>query len=111
MGWTNFVGQFSYRCESMSLLTQGNARSLYTWVLYLLFFLSGATGLIYEIMWNRKLTLIFGSTVYSVTTILTVFFAGLALGAYLIGRRVDHVRSPLYLYIAVSYYTSDAADE
>ncbi len=87
----------------MSLLTQASARSLYTWVLYLLFFLSGATGLIYEIMWNRKLTLIFGSTVYSVTTILTVFFAGLALGAYLIGRRVDHVRSPLYLYIGLEF--------
>ena len=87
----------------MSLLAQGNARSLYTWVLYLLFFLSGATGLIYEIMWNRKLTLIFGSTVYSVTTILTVFFAGLALGAYLIGRRVDYIKSPLYLYIGLEF--------
>lgn len=73
----------------------------YVPMLYLLFFLSGATGLVYEIMWNRKLTLIFGTTVYAVTTILTVFFTGLALGAYLIGRYVDRSRNPLYLYIAL----------
>ena len=82
---------------------QGIIRNQTTRILYLLFFLSGATGLIYEIMWNRKLTLIFGATVYSVTTILTVFFAGLALGAYLIGRRVDRSRNPLYLYVALEF--------
>jgi spermidine synthase len=73
----------------------------YVTILYVLFFMSGATGLIYEIMWNRKLTLIFGATVYAVTTILTVFFTGLALGAYLIGRHVDRSRNPLRLYVAL----------
>ena len=74
---------------------------LYVKTLYVLFFLSGATGLIYEIMWNRKLTLIFGATVYSVTTILTVFFTGLALGAYLIGRRVDRSTNVIGLYVGL----------
>ena len=68
-------------------------------LLYLLFFLSGSTGLGYEIIWNRKLTLIFGGTVYAVSTVLTVFFTGLALGALLIGREMDKGRSPIKAYI------------
>jgi spermidine synthase len=68
-------------------------------VVYLLFFLSGSSGLIYEIIWSRKLTLIFGSTVYAVSTVLTVFFTGLALGAFLIGRAMDRGRDPVRSYV------------
>jgi predicted membrane-bound spermidine synthase len=57
------------------------------------FFGSGLTALIYELLWTRRLQLTFGSTTYSVTTVLAAFMAGLGLGSYLIGRRVD--RSPL----------------
>lgn len=56
------------------------------------FFVSGALGLIYQILWLRKLLLVFGSTVHAVSTVLTVFFGGLALGSWLFGRRID--RSP-----------------
>lgn len=70
-------------------------------LLYLLFFLSGSTGLAYEILWSRKLTLIFGGTVYAVSTILTVYFAGLALGAILIGRQMDKGRNPVRAYVVL----------
>jgi len=70
-------------------------------IVYLLFFLSGSSGLIYEIIWSRKLTLIFGSTVYAVSTVLTVFFTGLALGAVLIGRAMDRGRDPVRTYIVL----------
>jgi len=70
-------------------------------LVYLLFFLSGATGLIYEIIWSRKLGLVFGSTVYAVSTVLTVFFTGLALGAWLIGREMDRGRSPFKTYVVL----------
>ncbi len=53
------------------------------------YFLSGGLGLIYQILWLRKLLLIFGSTVHAVSTILTVFFGGLALGSWLFGRLID----------------------
>lgn len=53
------------------------------------YFFSGALGLIYEILWLRKLLLVFGSTVHAVSTILTVFFGGLALGSWLLGRLID----------------------
>lgn len=65
----------------------------------LLFFVSGGTGLVYEIIWSRKLGLVFGSTVYAVSTVLTVFFTGLALGAWLIGREMDRGRNPLKTYV------------
>ncbi|MBI3997103.1 MAG: fused MFS/spermidine synthase [Candidatus Omnitrophica bacterium] len=53
------------------------------------YFLSGALGLIYQILWLRKLLLVFGSTVHAVSTVLTVFFGGLALGSWLFGRWID----------------------
>jgi spermidine synthase len=57
-----------------------------------LFFLSGASSLIYEVAWVRLLSLAFGVSVYAVSTVLSVFMGGLALGSWLYGRRAT--RSP-----------------
>jgi spermidine synthase len=57
--------------------------------LFLLFFLSGAAGLVYQVVWTRMLTLVFGATVYAVSAVLTVFMAGLAAGSLVLGRRAD----------------------
>jgi spermidine synthase len=67
-------------------------------VIYLMFFLSGAAALMYEVVWVRSLSLIFGGTHLAVTTVLAVFMGGLALGSAVIGRFVDRVRKPLKLY-------------
>ncbi len=66
--------------------------------LYLLFFLSGAAALAYQVVWVRSLQLIFGGSHFAVTAVLSVFMAGLALGSYLLGKRVDTLRRPLLLY-------------
>jgi spermidine synthase len=58
-------------------------------VLLVLFLVSGGSGLIYEIVWTRLFTVVIGNTVFSVSAILTVFMAGLALGARVAGRRLD----------------------
>ncbi|UCC25259.1 MAG: fused MFS/spermidine synthase, partial [Gemmatimonadales bacterium] len=63
-----------------------------------LFFLSGACGLVYEVVWMRMLTLVFGATAFAASTILTSFFAGLAVGAAFFGRLVDRGRPPLLVY-------------
>jgi len=64
-----------------------------------LFFLSGLTGLVYEVVWLRQLVLIFGSTLYATSTILCSFMGGLALGAYVGGRFMDRSPThPLRLY-------------
>lgn len=65
---------------------------------FLLFFLSGALGLIYEVLWLRMLILVFGSTQFAVSTILTAFMGGLALGSYLFGRWIDRRGDPVRLY-------------
>src|SRR5947199_8650298 len=64
----------------------------------LLFFLSGATGLIYEFLWVRLLYQAFGSTIQSVTTVVAAYMGGLGLGAWLLGRRADRHSRPAALY-------------
>src|SRR6187200_107870 len=63
-----------------------------------IFVLSGAAGLVYEIVWSRQLVLVFGNTTQAVSTILTGFFGGMAIGAAVGGRVADRVSSPLRLY-------------
>ncbi|MBT5653604.1 MAG: fused MFS/spermidine synthase [Nitrospina sp.] len=60
-------------------------------IVYLLFFISGITALVYEIVWTRMLTLVFGHTVFSVSIVLAAFMAGLGLGSYLFGYAIDHL--------------------
>ncbi|HEY0442627.1 MAG TPA: fused MFS/spermidine synthase [Candidatus Limnocylindrales bacterium] len=66
--------------------------------IYLIFVLSGAAGLIYEVVWARQLVLVFGNTTQAVSAILTGFFGGMAIGSIVGGRLADRVRSPLRLY-------------
>ena len=63
-----------------------------------IFVLSGAAGLIDEIVWSRQLVLVFGNTTQAVSAILTGFFGGLAIGAAVGGRIADRVRVPLRMY-------------
>jgi len=63
-----------------------------------LFFVSGALGLIYEVVWLRMLILIFGSTHFAVSTVLTAFMGGLALGAFVLGRKIDTRWDPVTVY-------------
>jgi spermidine synthase len=64
----------------------------------LVFLLSGAAGLIYEVVWARQLVLVFGNTTQAVSAILTGYFGGLALGSLVGGRIADRVRRPLRMY-------------
>ena len=68
------------------------------WPVLAIFVLSGAAGLIYEIVWSRQLVLVFGNTTQAVSAILAGFFGGLAIGSAVGGRIADRVRSPLRLY-------------
>ena len=64
----------------------------------LLFFLSGATGLIYQLLWVRVLYQTFGSTIQSITTVVAAYMGGLGLGAWLLGRIGDRHPKPAALY-------------
>jgi spermidine synthase len=58
-------------------------------IFLVLFFVSGACGLIYEIVWTRLFTPVIGNTVFSLSAILTVFMTGLGVGSRLAGRKLD----------------------
>lgn len=62
------------------------------------FILSGATGLIYEVIWARMLGLVFGATTLAVSTVLAAFMGGLALGSALAGRLAGRIRRPVRTY-------------
>jgi spermidine synthase len=58
-------------------------------IILALFFGSGLTSLAYQVVWTKLLTFVFGVTLLAVSTVLTCFFGGLALGSYLGGRWID----------------------
>jgi len=70
-------------------------------LLYGLFFLSGGSALVYELVWQRLLNLVFGVSTLSVSTVLAAFMGGLALGGLAFGRWADRTRNPLRLYAGV----------
>jgi spermidine synthase len=77
--------------------------------IFLLFFVSGACGLIYQVVWTRMMTHVFGSTVLAVSTVLAAFMAGLALGSYYLGKRSHVAGSPLKRYAAYEFGIGGAA--
>ena len=62
------------------------------------FVLSGATGLIYEVLWARMLGLVFGATTIAISAVLAAFMGGLALGSEIAGRAGARLRRPLRAY-------------
>ena len=71
-------------------------------LLVLAFFgVSGACGLVYQVVWTRKLVLLFGCTSYAVSTVLSIFFLGLGAGAFYGGRLADRSADEAPLLYAV----------
>ena len=68
-------------------------------VILIAFLLSGLMGLVYETIWMRMLTLVFGSTTLAVSTALAAFMAGLALGSYALGKFADKAENHLKIYV------------
>jgi spermidine synthase len=68
------------------------------WVPALLLFISGAAALVYQVLWIKQLSLVVGVEVYAITTGISAFFAGLALGGLLFGRWADRLQRPVLLY-------------
>ena len=59
-----------------------------TTTLAVLFFLSGACALVYQVLWLRLLGLVFGVTILAATTVLASFMGGLAIGSLVAGRQM-----------------------
>lgn len=90
-------------------LTESNSASLRLHILvWILFVFSGACGLIYEVLWCRQLGLLFGNTAHSLSTVLTAFMGGLAIGSFVSGRLSHKIRRPFMVYgileVAIGVY-------
>ena len=69
--------------------------------LLVLFFFSGVSSLVYQVVWARMLTVVFGTTLLATSTVLSAFMAGLALGSYVLGRYIDRCKHPLRVFAAL----------
>jgi len=65
-------------------------------IIPIVFGLSGMAALIYEVVWSRLLQTIFGSTVYSTSTIFAAFLLGFSIGAFLFRKIADTTNRPLF---------------
>jgi spermidine synthase len=66
------------------------------WPILLLFFMSGISGLIYQVVWVREFGTVFGVSVYSAASVSAIFMFGLGVGSFAVGRWSDrlHARNP-----------------
>jgi len=63
--------------------------------LAVLFFGSGISALVYQVLWTRVLGWTFGVTIYAASAVWASFMAGLAIGSFAAGRVGDRVARPL----------------
>jgi spermidine synthase len=90
-------------------MDQGPARTRLHHAVYLAFFVSGAAGLVLQVVWVRLLKLVFGSTVLATSTVLSAFMAGLALGSFAFGRLADRHPNRIRLYALLELGTGASA--
>lgn len=72
-----------------------------TFLLTLIFVLSGAAGLMYESIWSRYLGLLVGHSAYAQVIVLVIFLGGMSIGATVAARRSERVQEPLLWYAGV----------
>ena len=81
-----------------------------TIVLLLTVFLANFLSLVFQVIWTRKLSVVFGSTAFSISAVLTVFLSGIALGGYLGGALMKGSSGKVRLFglalIALGVYSA-----
>ncbi len=67
----------------------------------LMFFASGAAALIYQVLFAKKLALVFGSTSTATLTVLATFLGGMAIGSLIGGKLAQRTKHPIRSYAIV----------
>jgi spermidine synthase len=73
-------------------------------VILLLFFASGASALMFETLWQRKMLLVFGASAPATSAVLMAFFIGSAIGSLLGSKLLKTIRNPLTCYALVELW-------
>ena len=64
-----------------------------------LFFISGYTALVFEVVWGKQACLIFGSSTMAFAAVIAAYMTGLAIGSYLFGKIADkNPNASFFLY-------------
>jgi spermidine synthase len=71
------------------------------WIYYLIFTISGFSGLIYESIWSHYLKLFLGHAAYAQSLVLVIFMGGMAVGAWVAGQYSTRWRAPILVYALV----------
>ncbi|NIM11767.1 MAG: spermidine synthase [Candidatus Aminicenantes bacterium] len=79
----------------------GTKRRPARYIYYILFTVSGFSGLIYESIWTHYLKLFLGHAAYAQSLVLVIFMGGMALGAWGISRYSLKIRNLLIGYALV----------
>jgi spermidine synthase len=82
----------------MELILKTEKFGYKNFIVLFLFFLSGLTALVYEVLWLKELGLLFGNTAYAAATTLVVFFLGISFGGYFWGKYASRLKNPLRWY-------------
>ncbi len=68
---------------------------------FLLFFFSGFSALVYQVVWARQLCAIFGSSAESSAAVLAVFMAGMGIGGPALGRAADRIKNRFLCFAVI----------
>ena len=72
-------------------------------MVFLLFFLSGFTALVYQVLWMKELGLLFGNTIHAAATTLSTFFIGLMTGSYFFGKNIKKFSNCIKVYSLLEF--------
>ncbi len=78
-------------------------------IIFLIFLISGVSGLLYEVVWLRMLSRVLGVTTYATAITLAAYMAGLGIGSYLFGKLADRAQNTLKLYAYIELLIAAAA--
>lgn len=93
---TTFPSTSSPAKPAAHVLTEGRAKLIP--FMGGIFFFSGFSSLIYEVVWMRRLSLFFGNDIYSAALTLSAFMGGLTIGSLLAAHYVDRLKNTLIWY-------------
>jgi len=71
------------------------------WFYYVIFTISGFSGLIYESIWSHYLKLFLGHAALAQSLVLIIFMGGMAIGAWWASRFSEKLKSPILIYVVV----------
>ena len=79
------------------------SKNSFFFILFLefIFFLSGFSSLIYQVTWQRLLTVYYGVGMISITLIVSIYMFGLGLRALIGGHYAELVKNNILLYFWV----------